>query len=150
MYKAKVNSEKGITLTALVIYIIIMVMVIGIMTTISSAFFKNVYSVVDTPEYLSEINKFIMFFGADVKDYNSATVTSDAIQFENGPTYKFQNNCIYRNDVIVSKDVLKCTFTGNQIEVSGVTKNIINVYMQIGKDEEKSIEKNIDFTLKYW
>ena len=66
MYRAKVSSEKGVTLSALVLYMVIMVIVIGIMTTISSFFFRNVYSVIDTPKYLSEMNKFIMFFGVDV------------------------------------------------------------------------------------
>lgn len=70
MYKAKVSSEKGITLTALVVYMVIMVIIIGIMTTISSGFFKNVYNVIDTPQYLSEMNKFIMFFGVDIKNSN--------------------------------------------------------------------------------
>ena len=125
MYKAKVSSENGITLTALVVYMVIMLIIIGIMTTISSGFFKNVYNVIDTPQYLSEMNKFIMFFGVDIKNYNNATVTSDTIQFENGPTYKYQNGY-------------------------NVTKNIINVNMKIGKNDDDSITKNIDFTLRYW
>lgn len=150
MYKAKVSSENGITLTALVVYMVIMVIIIGIMTTISSGFFKNVYNVIDTPQYLSEMNKFIMFFGVDIKNYNNATVTSDTIQFENGPTYKYQNGYIYRNDVAIAKTIINCTFTGSQLEVGNVTKNIINVNMKIGKNDDDSITKNIDFTLRYW
>ena len=146
MYKAK--SEKGITLTALVVYMVIMVIIIGIMTTISSGFFKNVYNVIDTPQYLSEMNKFIMFFGVDVKNYNNATVTNDTIQFENGPTYKYKDGYIYRNDVAIAKRIMNCTFTGSQIEVSNVTKNIINVNVQIGKNAEDSVTKNIDFLTK--
>ena len=45
---------------------------------------------------------------------------------------------------------MNCTFTGSEIEVGNVTKNIINVNVQIGKNDDKSVTKNIDFTLKYW
>ena len=150
MYRAKLSSEKGVTLSALVLYMVIMVIVIGIMTTISSFFFRNVYSVIDTPKYLSEMNKFIMFFGVDVKNYSYATVTDDTIQFENGPTYKYQDGYIYRNDLAIANAIMNCTFTGSEIEVGNVTKNIINVNVQIGKNDDKSVTKNIDLTLKYW
>ena len=120
------------------------------MTTISSYFFKNVYKVVDTPQYLSEMNKFIMFFGVDAKDYSNANVTNDTILFENGPTYKYQDGYIYRNDVVITGKILNCTFSKSEIEVGNIIKNIVNVNIQIGKNNDKSVSKNIDFTLRYW
>ena len=150
MYKAKESSEKGITLTALVVYMVIMVIIIGIMTTISSGFFKNVYNVIDTPQYLSEMNKFIMFFGVDIKNYNNATVTSDTIQFENGPTYKYQDGAIFRNDLKIAEYIMNCDFTMWEYTSNSFSKDIINVSLKIGESEEEYLTQNIDFTLKYW
>ena len=139
------TNQKGITLTSLVAYISVMMIVIATMTTISTFFYSNISEVVDTPKYLSEFNKFTMFFVTDIKNYRSNT-----IEFEGGPTYKYQGNAIYRNDVKIAKYVMNCNFTLSQYNVDSKSKNIINVDMQIGKNAEKSVQKNVDFVLKYW
>ena len=144
------KSQNGVTLVALTIYICIFTIVIGILTTISTFFFDNIYQVIDQPRYATEFNKFIMFFSVDVKNYNSADVTDTSIKFTDGPTYIYRNNGIYRNDELIAENVLNCTFTPNVYNVNDVAKNIINVDMQIGRKEENSLEKSIDFTLKYW
>ena len=56
---------------------------------------------------------------------------------------------IYRNDVQINKNVSNCKFTLSQYNVSDVVKNIINVDMKIGNNSE-ALEKNIDYTLRYW
>ena len=58
------TNQKGITLPSLVAYISILMIVIAAMTTMSTFFYKNISGVVDTPKYLSEFNKFSMFFVA--------------------------------------------------------------------------------------
>ncbi len=146
----KLKNNNGITLSALVIYIIVFMIVISIMTTISTFFYSNITDVIDTPRYLSELNKFVMFFGIDIKNYSSAVVTDNQIQFDGGPVYKYENNGIYRNDVLIAQKVLKCTFTPKEYNVNNITKNLINVDIQIGKDDQDSMKRKIDFTLKYW
>lgn len=146
----KIKDNKGITLSALVIYIIVFMIVISIMTTITTFFYSTITDIIDTPQYLSELNKFIMFFGIDIKNYNTAVVTDNQIQFEGGPIYKFENNSIYRDDVLIAQKVLKCTFTPKEYNVNNITKNLINVDIQIGKDNQDSMKRKIDFTLKYW
>ena len=150
MHIEKLKNDKGVTLAALTVYIIIFTLILGVVTTINTSFFSTIGGVVDTPQYLSEFNKFSMFFVTDVKNYNQANVTNNTIEFENGPTYKFEDNTIYRNDTIVAEDVLNCTFTTNDYNVNSTTKQIINVDMRIGKKDKKSVVKNVDFTLKYW
>ena len=150
MWYKKINNENGITMTSLVIYIIILTMVIGILTTISTFFYTNMGEAIKVPKYANEFNKFAMFFGTDVKNYNNATVTQSTIQFEDGPTYKYQDDSIYRNDVEIAKNIIMCKFSIHQYNVNTVTKNIINVDFQIGKDNNNMIAKNVDFTLKYW
>lgn len=146
----RLKNNKGITLLALTIYIFIFTLIIGVMTTISSFFYGRVYDVVDAPKHVSEFNKFVMFFSTDIKNYNSANVTNTTIDFENGPKYKYQNNKIYRNDVLIAKDILECNFLLKQHNVNTITKNIINVDLKIGKENKSTLNKNIDFTLKYW
>ncbi len=149
MYE-KIKSNRGITLTALVVYLIIFTLLIGVMTTISTFFFGNIREIMYTPKYGAEFNKFAMFFVVDVKNYSEATISTNKIEFENGPTYQYLNNTIYRNDVAVAKQVLNCVFTAKQYNVNDVTKNLINVDIRIGSSEEKAITRNIDFTLRYW
>ena len=144
------TNQKGITLPSLVAYISILMIVIAAMTTMSTFFYKNISGVVDTPKYLSEFNKFSMFFVADIKNNSNANVTSSSIEFENGPTYKYQGNAIYRNDVKIAEYIMSCDFTLSQYNVDTTSKNIINVNMQIGKTAEKSVQENVDFVLKYW
>lgn len=150
MHIEKFKNDKGVTLAALTVYIIIFTLILGVVTTISTSFFSTIGGVVDTPQYLSEFNKFSMFFVTDVKNYNQANVTNNTIEFENGPTYKFQDNNIYRNETLIAKNVLNCTFSTNDFNVNNTMKQIINVNMKIGKNDEKSVIKNVDFTLRYW
>lgn len=150
MYRIQVKSQKGITLATLVVYMVIFTIIIGVMTTISTFFYGNIGDAIDTPKYVSEFNKFVMFFVVDIKNYNEAIVTDTTIEFENGPIYSYRNNMIYRNDVVIANYVMECKFTPKQYDVSNITKNLINVNMKIGKEAEETITRNIDFTLKYW
>lgn len=146
----KLKNNRGITLLSLTIYISVFMLILVAMTTISTFFFNNINVGSNKDKYVVEFNKFIMFFVADIKNYNSATVTENQVQFINGPVYKYQNGVIYRNDIEIAKNVLGCIFTLNQYNVNSTTKNIINVDLQIGKNDSNIFNKSIDFTLKYW
>ncbi len=144
------TNQKGVTLVSLVLYVIALTIVVAIMTTMSTYFYTNIGGVLHTPKYLAEFNKFTMFFVTDVKGYSSATVTSDTIQFENGPTYKYQDGEIYRNDLKIAEYIMDCDFSMWQYTVNSFSKNIINVNLKIGESEEEYFIQDIDFTLKYW
>ena len=60
MYK-NIKNERGITLSALVIYIFVFMLLLGVMTTISTFFYNGIGEVVESPKYISEFNKFSMF-----------------------------------------------------------------------------------------
>lgn len=150
MRNIRLRNTKGITLTSLVVYMFIFMMVIGVLTTISTFFYTNIGEVVDAPKYVYEFNKFVMFFAVDIKNYNTAVVTNNTIQFDGGPTYTYQNNAIYRDDVLVAEKVLNCVFSLSEYPVASITKNIINVNIQIGRSADDCMQKSIDFTLKYW
>lgn len=147
----KMKNNRGITLLSLIVYIIIFALIIGVMTTISSFFYGNTKEIINEPKHISEFNKFTMFFAIDVKNYEQATVSNNTIKFSEDLVYKYENNCIYRNDLLIAQNILDCKFSLNTpYKVNSVTKNIVNVYMKIGQSEDNCFEENIDFTLKYW
>lgn len=61
------RSEKGVTLTALVIYIAVATVVISTMGLLSSYFYTNMKLIKTDSNYVVEYNKFNMFFVHDVK-----------------------------------------------------------------------------------
>lgn len=146
----KIIKEKGVTLVALTIYILIFMMIIGILTTISTVFYNNIGKVIEDPKYISEFNKFVMFFATDIKNYNSAIVTENTVTINDNIIYKFENNKIYRNDTVIAKNILSCKFTITPFNVNTITKNIINLDIKIGRNSSDFFEKSIDFTMKYW
>ena len=81
------KSEKGITLTSLVIYIMVATIVIATMAIVSSFFFSNINLVRDQDKYAVEFNKFNMFFVNDVKNNKTAQVQTHKITFEDGTIY---------------------------------------------------------------
>lgn len=68
------KSQKGITLISLIIYMIVMVLVISTLSILSRFFFSNKNHLLDESRYISEYNKFNMYFIADAKRNKNATV----------------------------------------------------------------------------
>lgn len=144
------KSEKGVTLAALVAYITVFMIILTIMATISSYFYGNVNKIKDSHKYISEYNKFSMFFVIDVKRNTDITsLTSNRLEFADGTVYIYKNNAIYRDDVIITKYVKSFAFTQSNYTVDNFNKTIINVNTTLGNDNEQ-IVRNIDFVLKYW
>lgn len=143
------KNEKGITLTSLVIYMVVFGIIIGIMSTISVNFHENVKKVLESPKYVTEFNKFAMFFVNDVKSNKTATINDNEITFEDGTVYNYTNNAIYRNNELIAKYVIECNFEAGTYEVNELIKNLINVNMKLGTEREQ-ITRTIEFVLKYW
>lgn len=143
------RSEKGITLTSLVIYIAAFMLILATMALISNYFFKNISTVKEPLKYVTEFNKFSMVFVQDVKNNDSCTVTDNMIEFKDGTVYSYSGNIIYRNGVKIAKHIKNLKFTSLTYNVDTVTKNMVNVEMTLGQKNEQ-ITRNIDFVLKYW
>ena len=104
----------------------------------------------ESPKYISEFNKFSMFFIADVKrNPDVSSLTKTTIEFMDGTTYRYENKTIYRNDQKIAGDVKSLAFTNSDYTVNSVTKKIINVDTTLGSGNEE-MNRNIDFVLKYW
>ncbi len=144
------KSEKGVTLTALVAYITVFMIILTMMTTISAYFYNNVGKIKDSHKYVSEYNKFSMFFIIDVKrNTNITSVSSNSLEFADGTKYTYKNNSIYRNDLRIAKYVKSFAFTVSDYTENSFTKKIINVNTTLGNSYDQ-ITRNIDFVLKYW
>lgn len=149
------KSQKGITLTALVVYIVVFMIILTIMTIITNGFFTNISGIKEPIDGIAEFNKFSMLFINDVKKNDDCTIENNQIEFADGTIYTYNETeqAIYRNDLKIAKYVNKVVFTNlehtEEIEGSEFTKKIINVNMIVGRKNEL-IKRDIDFVLKYW
>lgn len=147
------KSQKGITLMALTIYVIIFMLVIGIVSTITSYFYNNVMGFDETTKSYSEINKFNMYFLQDLKanavisnfikdgEENIGITLYNPKNYETS-VYKFEKdkNAIYRNGVLICKNIKNINF-----EIKDETQNILNI--TIKTEGKKSIEKIMTYSI---
>lgn len=145
------KSQKGVTLVALVIYIVVLTVVISILAAVSAFFYKNVSYVKEQANYAPEFNKFNMYFVQDVKNNRNVTVNGSTLEFEDGTKYTFSidQKAIYRDGTRIAKNVQAAVFQTSTETIRNTTKNIVNVNIAIGTTGSL-FTKNIDYVLKYW
>lgn len=148
------KSQKGITLTSLVIYIVVATIVIGTMAMVSSLFFSNINLIKNEDKYAPEFNKFNMFFIEDCKNNKTAEIDAEnkKITFEDQTIYVYNSaeKAIYRNDKKITENVqaIEISTTTLNVENTTTSKQLITVKMTIGTD--KSLSQEIEYVLKYW
>lgn len=146
------KQEKGITLLSLVIYMIVLVMVISMLAIISDMFFTNTKYLNESGKYVSEYNKFNMYFIEDVKNNKDTyEVTNNEIIFEDGTVYTYKEGPdygIYRNKVKICNNIAFCNFTKTEKVEENITKNIIGITIAI--DSSKSFIVENEYVLRYW
>lgn len=144
------NSNKGITLTSLVLYIAVATIAIGTVAVISSNFFFNVDKTKNQNEYAEEFNKFNMFFIQDIKNNTTAEVTNNKIVFKDGTTYIYNSTqkSVIRNGMVIAKKIENLQFIADTYTVKNTIKNLITVNINIGKNNV--FQKEIEYVLKYW
>ena len=116
------KDNRGITLTSLIIYVIGMVIVVSLIATLTTFFYKNV-NVDNISKDTTQYTKFSNLFLKEInkKDNNvieCKTIEEDGqkvsyIIFSDGNqyTYKAENKTVYKNKVKICKDVEKCEFS---------------------------------------
>ncbi len=135
----KMKSENGITLTSLIAYIIGMILIIGIMSVLTTNFYKNVNNINMEIIPSTEFTKFSSHFSSEINKYNikvlecKETSTQNYIVFDNGIQYTYipENKSIYQNKIKICRGVESCVFT-NIIENG---KDVIKIKMKIGEKE---------------
>ena len=128
------NSSRGVTTANLIIYVIAMLIVIGIIATITSFFYTNVTNLEDNSSNVSEITKFNMYFLQEVKNVNNDIIilNEKSITFLTGNTFTFQDNSIYMNSSRISENIKDLKFSLEEIN----EKKVITVLITIGENLE--------------
>ena len=144
------KSERGITLTSLIIYVVITTIAVTAIAAFSSFFVSNMNEVKEQEKYAPEFNKFSMFFIGDVKNNKTAEVTTNQVTFEDGTVYQYRESekAVYRNDTKITEKVDSFSFVSSTEQISSTIKQIINVKMSIGG--KVNLKNGIDYTLRYW
>lgn len=138
------KKEQGITLTALVIYIIVMIIVLGVISTIINQFYKNNNSIEADTEEILEFNKFNTYFLKEVKAKGNKvdTISNNYILFGTGNSFSLSNNKIYYNNVEICKGVQSLTIAQGK-DGTGEEKNIIYITLTF-ENFTKSINYKIE------
>ena len=150
------KSQNGVTLVQLTIYLIAMLVVIGMMTTLSNFFYGNINRIREASRYAAEFDKFNTHFVKDVESNNEVNITTTdgqvTIIFEDGTTYSYNSydEGLYRESVKISTNVKAFTATKKIITINNVDKDIVTVKIIIGNSTQTLFSKQIDYTLKYW
>ena len=138
------KSQKGITLISLTIYIIVMVIVVTVVALIRNYMFKNMNSVSEAIDPLTEYIRFNSFFTDEVNTSGIKILDcqDDYILFDNNVQYTFveANEAIYLNKAKIAKNVTNCTFSVSEND----GKKQINVQITLDDNETK----NTTYTLK--
>lgn len=148
------KSEKGITLMSLTVYIIVMLVIVGIVATISTFFYGNLNIVRDSAKYSSEFDKINTSLISDVKANKHVNVDNDnkTIIFEDGTTYKYNDadDGIYRGQTKIASHVTHFSISKKILVIDNVDKEVLTINLVIGTSEKSLINKKIDYTLRYW
>lgn len=142
------KSQKGITLISLTIYVITMSVVVGVLATVTTFFYKDIKDVNVDIDPITQFTTFNSFFADEVNYSNLKVVecgttnsNQNYIVFSNGVQYTFvpENNGIYRNKVKICRNIEMCTFS----EIIKNGKSVIIVNFKSGDPERR-----IEYTLK--
>ena len=141
------KSEKGVSLTALMVYIIAMLIVITTISVITSSFYNNIDEITNQSNSQKEYSRFNMFISKEINNKNNEIAKIDEnnnyIVFkeaEESHQYTFKNNAIYMNKIKICQNVTECKFYVKD------EKNI-TIFLKIGDDFVKTL--NYSFSGNY-
>ena len=171
------KSEKGVTLINIVVYLIGMTLIISALAGISNFFFQNKNYLLEKSKYISEYNKFNMYFIEDLKKNktaeiepvykkNSLNVETDVLAgsriiFADGTVYTYRKYAdgdgendygIYRNRVKICSGIENCIFqivpaSNSQEITTGPYKGKRIITVQMTIDSFTTLN---NYVLKYW
>lgn len=132
------KSNKGVTLTSLIIYVIGMTIMVSIIATLTSFFYKNI-DIGDINSNTTQYTKFTSILSEEVNKKNNSVIDCQSltggvsyIVFSSGNQYTFnqERKSVYRNNVKICDNIDICDFSYTyidskyKIKVSFQTANI--------------------------
>jgi len=137
------KSERGITLSTLMVYLVAMAMVIITVTNITRYFYANVTHTENTTEYAEDYLKLSVYLTEEVnekdniilqngEDKENETVIQKYVIFSksyNQYTFKPEEKAIYKNQEKICDNIKNCVFTPSPDN----TKLTVNITMEDDK-----------------
>lgn len=145
------KSNKGITLTSLIVYVIAMVIVVTTVSTITSYFYNNIDDLNSGTDSAMAYTKFNMYFTQEIntsKNYPALiSETAEYIVFsKTGNQYTFKNGAIYKNQIKICDGISSCTFEVDKTDQEQEVKDLVKVYIKtIGNSEYTNTYKIQNF-----
>ena len=138
------KENKGITLISLLVYVIVMIIVIGVMSSIINSFYENTDTIKADTEDIIEFNKFNTYFLKEIKKNNNSVdnIQDNYILFTSGNSFSLVNKKIYYNNIEVCNGI-------NEFKISlgkngdGQDNTIINISITLN-NFKKSINYKIE------
>lgn len=134
------ENNRGITLTSLIIYVIGMAIIIGVISALTTYFYKNIDVSEINDDSTTQYTKFSSIFLEETNKENNYVVDcktvveneqkTSYIIFATGNQYTFKNNAIYKNKIKICQNIDDCDFSYTfvdsvyKIKVDFKTKNI--------------------------
>lgn len=127
------RNNRGITLTSLIIYVIGMVIVVSIISTLTAFFYKNI-DITDINDTTSQYTKFSSIFLNEINRENNSIVECKTfleneykvsyIIFSSGNQYTFkgENKSIYKNNIKICDNVEDCDFSYSFVDSKYMVK----------------------------
>lgn len=118
------KSNKGVTLTSLIIYVIGMTIMVSIIATLTSFFYKNI-DIGDINSNTTQYTKFTSILSEEVNKKNNSVIDCQSltdgvsyIVFSSGNQYTFNqgSKSVYRNNVKICDNIDKCDFSYTYID----------------------------------
>lgn len=156
--KKKQKKEQGVTLVALVLYIILSFTTIVILFNLTNIVNANYVKINSNSISSEDFNKFNVNFVADIKKNENASVEdnndSGNVKIVLNPSstiyqYISEEKAIYRNKVKIAKNISYFTAATTTLN----HKKVVKVKIATGTSkniDEAEFGKTINYVLKYW
>lgn len=138
------KNQKGITLVSLILYVVVMTIVIAVMSSIISSFYKNTDTMQGNVGEIVEFSKFNNYFLKEVKTKNNKVdrIDTSYILFSSGNSFSISNNAIYYNSIKICNNVQSMEIKSGK-DGNGEDESIINVTLNF-ENFNKSINYKIE------
>lgn len=128
------RSQKGITLTSLATYVVLIFVVLAILATVTANFQSSVKEINQKGTDITEVNKFNSYFLQEVKRQENEIIeiTENSIEFSSKNRYEFD-----KNDNIIN--LIEMDEAGNINKTIKIADNIENCKFDKGLQNGKTI-----------
>lgn len=142
------KKDNGVTMVSLVLYIVVMTIVLGVMSSIITNFYKNTNTLQGNTQDVVEFGKFNTYFLKEVKTNNNKvdhiSTDNSYILFTSGNSFSISNNALYYNNIKICDKVQSLEFALEQDKEDGTEEyTIINVTLNFS-NFNKSIRYKLE------